>query len=276
MPDAHVRTSRLSPPPPPSIERNHTPAAMTRLPIELVQSIVDEIAAEAGYVRALRPLARACRDWAQICQIELFRAVTVEVESSGSENFSLARIIYLAFNPRLAAYVRVLDLATSNSPADGLLSWVPDVFPNIDSTSVHAVYGSASRNLQIVPRLRGLRSLSLSYPNFPQETILLVSPPEWAGTRVQSVCLHMPVRKIFSALSNMLVTPMKDSLIHLRINATEMGLFTFTRALPFFRSLFSFIVDVSVVNIGSWFRRVDELPSSAVQSESSKRFPFVL
>jgi hypothetical protein len=114
-------------------------------------------------VRALRPLARACRDWAQMCQIKLFRAVTVEVSASGSENFTLARIMYLAFNPRLAAHVRVLDLVMSGSPGDERLSWVPDVFPNIDSASVNAVYGSTSRILQFVPRLRGLRSLSLSY-----------------------------------------------------------------------------------------------------------------
>jgi hypothetical protein len=249
---------------------------MTRLPIELMQNIVDEIAAEAGYVRALRPLARACRDWAQMCQIKLFRAVTVEVSASGSENFTLARIMYLAFNPRLAAHVRVLDLVMSGSPGDERLSWVPDVFANIDSASVNAVHGSTSRILQFVPRLRGLRSLSLSFTNLPQETILLESPHEWAGTRVQSVSLCMPVKKTFSALSNMLETPMKDPLIRLRINVTEMRLFTFTRAVPFFRSLVSIIVNLSFVNIGSWFRRVDELPSSAVQSESSKRFPFVL
>jgi hypothetical protein len=251
---------------------------MPGLPLELVQKIVEEIAAEAGYVRALRPLARACRDWAQMCQIKLFRAVTVEVDASGSENFALARIIYLAFSPRLATHVRVLDLVSSGSPEDDFrfLSWVPNVFVNTDSVSVRAVYGSISRIVQLVPRLRGLRSLSLSYTNFPTETNLLVSPHEWGGTRVQTVSLCMPVKKIFSVLSNMLETPMKDPLIRLRINVTEMGLFTFTRALPFFRSLGSLIVDVSSVNIGSWFRRVDELPSSVVQSESSERFPFVL
>jgi hypothetical protein len=246
---------------------------MTRLPLELVQNIVDEIAAEAGYVRALRPLARACRDWAQMCQIKLFRAVTVEVDASGSENFTLARIIYLAFNPRLAAHVRVLDLATSDSPADGLLSWVPDVFANIDSVSVHAVYGSVSRIAQFVPRLRGLRSLSLSYTDHPQDPILLVSPHEWADTRVQSVRLCMPLRKMFSALSSMQNTPMKDSLIRLRINVTAMGFFPCTRIVPVFRSLVSLVVDMSFVDVGSWFRRAStRLPSLGVPSESPKHF----
>jgi hypothetical protein len=246
---------------------------MTRLPIELMQNIVDEIAAEAGYVRALRPLARACRDWAQMCQIKLFRAVTVELDASGSENFTLARIIYLAFSPRLAAHVRGLDLVSSGSPEVESLSWVPDVFPNIDSVSVHAVYGSISRIAQFVPRLRGLRSLSLSYTDRPQDPILLVSPHEWAGTRVQSVCLRMPLRGIFLALSSMHGTPMNDSLIRLHTNVTEMGFFPCTRTVPVFRSLVSLIVDLSFVDVGSWFRRAStRLPSLGVPSESPKHF----